>query len=117
MTSNSDLLPMVLHWLMYAGPSLLMYTVGIIIASTQLTRYPKPALFALAGCGIHALSTGMSLMSFVFIRSSGWAGSQIGTLMTALSLLSSLMHMVGFGLLFAAVFVSRQAPEPPPELE
>ncbi len=93
MMSGPDRLQIMLQWLMYAGPSLVMYTICLIIASTQLTRHPKPARFALAGCGVHLLSTGISLMRFVAVSAIGVTGSQTETIMMALSILEPVIDL------------------------
>ncbi len=108
----------ILQWLMWVVPSTLVYLTGAIIASYHLTRSPRPAKLALAGCGINLFCTGLSILPYA-LSQSGWLafGMDSVYLYYGVNIVSTILSACGFGLVFAAVFVDRNRPEPPPEIE
>lgn len=117
MVDNGQFLTLLLQWVTYNGPSLVMYIIGCVIASTHLTRYPRPAWLALIGCGLLAMTNLTSLLMYAVIASQGSLFGSTTIFMTALNVVMNAFHLLGFGLVFAAVFLDRRRPEPPPVMD
>lgn len=97
--------------LLMSGPLYLVWLVGAIVALTKLKSHPQVAGLALGGLGVFFLSSLAGLVVRVFyIRSlieSGTSAADIGSSMLVVGILQTLVSMIGWGLLLAAIFVGR----------
>jgi hypothetical protein len=80
---------------------------GLIIALFTWTRHPRVSLFAAIGCVMLILGSMVTVGYQVLAIQGGFDRS----VFEALSLLASLLRMVGFCLILAAVFVDRREPK------
>lgn len=98
-------------------PTLLANSIGVVIASTMLTRYPKPAKLLMAGCGLNlaALGSGFALPMMVSPSWIGGSGASIQTFYMITSFVTSMLYAIGLGLIITAVFTDRTRPQPPDE--
>lgn len=97
-------------------PTLLANSIGVVIASTMLTRYPRPARLVLAGCGLNLGALGASFFMRTFVAS--WitgSGASAQTFFMITNFLTSMLYAIGIGLIIAAVFTDRTRPQPPDE--
>lgn len=93
-------------------PYALVFLVGLVVSLVHLQRCAKPALLAAIGCGallcITLLTPLFQALAFSHGDSYGWA--RVGMLHSIVSLVSALVHVVGFSLLIAAIFIDRRQP-------
>lgn len=114
--NETSTVTILLEWLMYSWPSLITYLIGIIVAAMHLTKSPRPALMALAGCGLCGVAHLAGLLQHVLIRGQLAVPPEATLFLGMISWISSFMYVAGFGLVFVAVFTDRRRPEPPPEI-
>lgn len=115
--NESSLVAIILEWIKYSGLAMSLYVVGAVIASTHLTRYPRPAWLALAGCGLCLLAGGAGLLQHVIIRGNMGIPDEAMMFIGIISWITRVVYLAGFGMVFAAVFVDRRCSEPPSEVE
>jgi len=100
---------MVRYWLPVALLSL-MYLAGIILALIYLKRFGRPALFALVGCVILLLLTIVAPIVngqlFAISQSDGTMNFPLW--MSVVGIARTLLDIVGFSLVLAAVFMRRK---------
>lgn len=105
-----------LQMLLISAPILLANTVGVMVASIMLTRYPRPAKFLLAGCGVNLAASGFSHIVRGLIPSLlAGSGVSVQSLFLVSGVMSSVMYAAGLGLIITAVFTDRTRPQLPPE--
>jgi hypothetical protein len=97
------------------SPVLLVYAIGVVVATSYLPRYRGPASLTLIASG--ALLAVAILQVFVFqyfvqARTElGWDSARFNWMIGVVSIASNLVRAAATGLLLAAVFVGR-APAP-----
>ena len=95
-------------------PLILMYLVGVILALVFLSRLGGPAALTLASCVILLLVTLAGPLAQGYLlalaRSSDMPRTSFSSLMGAVGIVRTLLHIVGFSLILAAVFMRRRAP-------
>jgi hypothetical protein len=99
-----NLLDQFLRLLAGQFPSLLAYVVGMILVVTYWRRCPLPALLALLALSLKLAATLLVLGCIMALRE-----MQSRSLFDAMIFFGNTLHMVGYGLLLAAVFVGRTA--------
>jgi hypothetical protein len=85
-------------------PSLLAYVAGMILVVTYWRRCPLPALLTLLALTLKLAATLLVIACFMVFRE-----TQSRTLFDVVIFFGNSLHMVGYGLLLAAVFVGRTA--------
>ena len=99
--------------LAYAGPVLIVYLVGLILALIFIRKYPVPALLTLVDTVILAATIfGISFTQTYLMRvriTSGWPFDKYNQMMSMVSITGSIMRALGSALLFAAIFVVRKS--------
>jgi len=97
--------------LAYAGPVIVVYLVGLVLAVIFIKKYPVPAILTLLATIILLGNIfGIAFAQEYFIRArlvSGGSMASYSTMMSAVSLIGSIMRALGSALLLAAVFVGR----------
>jgi hypothetical protein len=97
--------------LIYISPLLAAYLVGIILALVNMSRFPRASTLTLVGCALMFLTSlgRMFIQNYLFsqYRSSGWSNQTYSTALNTLAICANLLHVAGFGLLLASVFVGR----------
>ena len=98
--------------LAYAGPVILVYLVGLILAVIFIKKYPVPAILTLLAM-IVLLGTifGVAFAQTYLIRArlgSGGSMASYATMQSMVSLIGIVMRALGSALLLAAVFVGRK---------
>jgi hypothetical protein len=109
--SMSDILFTVLMQLLGQFPVLVVYVVGVILASLFWRRYPGPCLLVLLATGLLLVVTVTQpfVTQYLFRARSdlGWANEKLGRMVGAVGMTGSLLRAIGLGLLLAAVFLGR----------
>jgi hypothetical protein len=112
--SSGPSLSVMLQFIFATLPSVLVNVGGIVVASTMLTRYPRPARFVLAGCATNLFAYGLSFfLRTIAISWVGGSGIEMQTYLLIGSLVSSVFYAIGFGLVITAAFIDRIPPQPP----
>ncbi len=109
--SLSNLWPMLIGIL----PGITANVIGVMIASTQLSRLPRPAGLVLAGCGVNLFSYGATFCVRLLLMNGGLSGPNLSMVFGIVGFVSSLVYAVGLGLIISAAFVDRVPPRPPEE--
>jgi len=96
----------------FAGPVLVVYLVGMVLAVIFIKKYPVPAILTLLAM-IVLLGTifGVTFVQTYLIRArlgSGGSMASYSTMTSMVSIIGSIMRALGSGLLLAAVFVGRK---------
>lgn len=108
----SDIITQFLMQLLGQTPMLLVYLFGMVIALVFWRRCPSTAVLVLLGSGLLLLASVAGTFAFQYIIQSwhdwGWRSEKMGTVLTTLGLVNSLMGALGFALLLAAAFVGRR---------
>jgi hypothetical protein len=89
-------------------PGLLAYAGGIVLAVIFWRRYPIPSLLTLLSSTLNLVATFLVLACFVAFQ-----GTSSRESLQIIVFLGNTLHMVGYGLLFAAVFIGRTAKAAP----
>ena len=125
MNTSSDYgsLSYLLSALLAQTPLYLIYLVGIVVAVIYLKKYPKIALYTIASISISliagiSLTIVQALLPSYLVRQ-GKDLKSTGYYFFALGIISTLVHVVAFGLLLLAIFSGRSTnsshlPPPPP---
>ena len=96
-------------------PVMLVWVVGIVVALTQLGARPRAAGFALVGLGgtlvTHLVMVPVQVLLPAYFASTGEL-DQLSMVFGVISVVSSLLHAVWWGLVVAAVFVGESGPTP-----
>lgn len=99
--------------LAYAGPVIVVYLVGLVLAVIFIKKYPGPAILTLLATIILLGNIfGIAFAQAYFIRARlGLGGSMASysTMMSVVSIIGSIMRALGSALLLAAVFVGRKS--------
>ncbi|MGV3620852.1 MAG: hypothetical protein ACO1OB_08545 [Archangium sp.] len=110
---DSSMLPMVLGSLVAALPQLLVLVAALIIAMNKWSTLPTVGMYVAAGAGVLLLTTlisrGVLTALPVMWMQNGVSSGDVGLRMTGVSVVTSLLHAIGLGLLVAAVFAQREA--------
>jgi hypothetical protein len=100
------------------APVLLVYLIGLVLALTFWSRYPRPCAFTLIACLVLLLTRfAATAATYFFMQqmvSQAWSARQYGLAMSIVGLIASIVHAGALGLLLAAVFVDRSRPHPGP---
>jgi hypothetical protein len=107
---NSSLL---IQQLAYAGPVIVVYLVGLVLAVIFIRNYPVPAILTLLATVILLGNIfGNAFAQEYFIRARlapGGSMASYSTTMSVVSMIGSIMRALGSALLLAAVFVGRKS--------
>ena len=99
--------------LAYAGPLIVVYLVGLVLAAIFIKKYPGPAILTLLATIILLGNIfGVAFAQGYFLRARlGSGGSMVSysTMMSAVSIIGSIVRAVGSALLLGAVFVGRNS--------
>ena len=100
---------MLLSHTVLAGPLLITYVVGMVLAARYWRRAPRPAMFAMSGLALLLLATvvGSAVQAFLLANTppAGMAG--VGTRLQLFGFAFTLLRAAGMGLVVAAVFTAR----------
>jgi hypothetical protein len=98
-------------------PALLVYLVGVILSLVHLKQLPKPATFALVGCGMLFLTTSVFPFLQGYLVASRddlhWRLQDVALWTSVVGIVRALFHATAFSLLLAAIFAGRSAPAGP----
>jgi hypothetical protein len=107
-----DTLVQIVRQLGMMSPLLLVYAAGIFLGFMSLEKHRRSAVLLIAGTGILLVSTAGFPFVFHAVMSANHnrpdGGPSVAGILTALSLLNTLVHAVGVGLLIAAALVDRK---------
>jgi hypothetical protein len=99
--------PFVIQQLVYQGPMLVVYLVGIIVALMYLQRCRLPAILALCAIGtLVVTSIASAVVTHYLINVQSPTGT-LGTSLMIVGILGSFIRAAAFGLLLAAIFIQR----------
>jgi hypothetical protein len=118
---SGSAIPIVLQQLVFQGPTLVAYLVGMILAFKFLGRCRVPAILTLLAIGMLILTSIATIAWQTYVANSRWAtGSSVEDISRSfliVGVVSSLMRATAFGLLLAAIFTGRNtaAPLNPPQ--
>lgn len=106
--------------LLHQSPLFLAYFVGIILALVFWRRYPRPSMLVLLAMVLFVATRVIWSVLFLFVlrgrESFNWTTTQLGWIMWAQGFVGNVVHAGIFGLLLAAVFISRKVtPQPKPD--
>ena len=108
----SDIITQFLMQLLGQTPMLLVYLIGMGTAFVFWRRCPSTAVLVLLGSGLLLLISVEGTFAFQYIIQSrhdwGWRDEKMGTVLTALGLVNSVIGALAFALLLAAAFVGRR---------
>lgn len=94
----------------FVVPYALVFLVGLVVSLVHLQRCAKPAVLAALGCGallcVTLLSPVFQALAISHGNASGWP--RVGLLYSIVSIVSAVVHVLGFSLLITAVFVERR---------
>lgn len=111
--SQNSFLP-VLMQLAGQAPVLLVYVVGIILALVFWGRYRMPSMLTLIACVVMLVaSIAQTVLWHTLLQmreSMGWSMQKYGSMMSAVSLVSSVVRAIALGTLLGAVFAARRPP-------
>jgi hypothetical protein len=104
---------LLIQQLAYSGPVIVVYLVGLVLAVIFIKKYPVTAILTLLAIIILLGNIfGIALAQGYFIRArleSGGSMASYSTMMSAVSIIGSIMRALGSALLLAAVFVGRKS--------
>ena len=96
----------------WASPTVLTFLIGMAVATFFVFRLGMPAIMALLGCGLMCLARIVNLGSFYYQLTlhsrADIAGSE--AYFKLVNACTTLLHLLGFTLVFAAIFVGRKNP-------
>jgi len=99
------------------SPTLLVYLVAMIVAFVYWNRHPRPCLLVLLAVGLMLFTTvGFMVLQMYVINSrvmNQWRGMTLGSVLTVIGLVRSIIQAGAFGLLLMAVFTDRPRPVNP----
>ena len=106
----------VMQQLAYVGPVLIVYVVGMILSLVFIGRYRLPAVLALAGTLILFLTSigVVATQGYVFNMrvTAAWSLVQYSQINAIVSVISTVLRVLGTALLVAAVFSGRKSRAP-----
>lgn len=101
----------VLSSLLTGLPTTIVDVVLIAVAVAKWNKHPQASMFAAAGGGLLLALDVFARAAFMILpiklRESGRTAAELGTMLSAMGLLSSLLHAVAMGLIIAAIFGER----------
>ena len=110
---NSPTTSFLVQQLAYAGPVLVVYLVGIVLAVIFIKKYSGPAILTLLATVIllvNTLATASAQAYLMRLRfDSAWTITQYSQMMSVVSIAGSIARCLGSALLLAAVFVGRKS--------
>ncbi len=91
------------------SPSLLIYLVGLGLAISFWSRYPKPCLLVFLSMCIALIAIVASTFLFVYLPRAvnDFGHERLGMYFTIVGLIANILHAGAMALLLAAVFVGR----------
>jgi hypothetical protein len=94
------------------APTLLVYIATMGLAIGYWRRYPKPCLLVFLAMALALLVSISSGFAFTFLTHGahdfGFEHHLIGSILTAISVTTGILHAGAIGILLAAVFVGRE---------
>ena len=107
--SQNSLLPALLMNLLSQTPVLLAFLVGALLAILKWRNHPNVSLLVLIACGLGlAVSLIFPALNIWVVQSmSGPRGAERQWIFTGMAIVSSLLRLVIYALLFAAAFSGR----------
>lgn len=105
-------------WLLLIGaqllerlPHLALWLVAIVLAASRRDKHPSASKLLVAGAAV-CLAVMLAGSAFaalpLYLHRSGRSMSEVGALLGALSLATSIVSVAGLGLVVAAVFANRR---------
>jgi hypothetical protein len=99
------------HQLNYLVPNLLVYSFGMDVSIAYRKRCPKPAMFALVGCGFAFLKNALvPVIQGFIIASPELGGDQRDQWFFIVAIVGTRVWAAAFSMVLAGVFVGRKAP-------
>jgi hypothetical protein len=91
------------------SPLLLVYLIGLVLCAIWWRRAPRPAMFAMIGCGVLLLThVGVSFVQVYYINNRGsMPAATVGQIMAAVAFGGSILRAFGFVLVLSGVFADR----------
>ena len=110
-SADSNLLLAIFYALLPQIPMYLIYLVGIVAALIYLRKYPKIAFYTITSIGISLIAgIGLTVAQVLlpsYLMRQGNDLKSIGYYFFGLGIVSTLVHIVTFGLLLIAIFSGR----------
>jgi hypothetical protein len=106
--SDNPVVDYLLHQLNYLVPNLLVYSFGMDVSIAYRKRCPKPAMFALVGCGLAFLqNAAVPVIQGFIIASPELGGDQLDQWFFIVAIVGTLVWAAAFSMVLAGVFVGR----------
>jgi hypothetical protein len=103
-----DTLVTTLSTLVISLPVILVWVIGIALALTRWRRHPRVSQFALIACVLSIINTVANRFLIIWtplaLRGYGWTTYQIGSIFTAIGIMTSLIGAAAWTLVICAVF-------------
>lgn len=89
-------------------PVIIVWVIGIALALSRWRRHPRVSQFALIACAVMIINTVVSRSLTVWMplamRDYGWTTAQIGSIFTAIGIISALISAAAWALVICAIF-------------
>jgi hypothetical protein len=103
-----DALITTLSVLVVSLPVIIVWVIGIALALSRWRRYPQVSRFALIAFAISIVNMVVNRFLTVWLpmttRDSGWTTTQIGTMFTAIGIITALISAAAWALVICAIF-------------
>jgi hypothetical protein len=103
-------------------PVIIVWVIGIALALLRWRRRPRVSQFALIACAMMIINTVANRFLTIWMplsmRDLGWTTVQIGSIFTAIGIITGLISATAWALVISAIFGWRDGPQkqniPPP---
>jgi hypothetical protein len=90
------------------APMIVVWVIGIILALLRWRRHPRVSQLAITAFAVMIGSTVVVRTLYVWlptvVRNRGWSTSELGTIFTAVGIVSTLINAVAWALVICAIF-------------
>ena len=98
----------ILSTILISLPVIIVWVIGIALALSRWRRHPRVSQFALIACSVSIINTVANRFLIIWtplaLRDSGWTAVQIGSIFTAIGLMTTLIGAAAWTLVICAIF-------------